>query len=293
MRIDKQDVKDNLNSFIQKYEDIELIIIDSFDFSFTLPSSTINILSTNTKANISGYEIINLLPLDFEEYILFHKFEKIENIFPHFIQDSTYPEIAISPHNLKIPKIQAIINHISKDETEKKILIELFQSMGLKLTIFQFFTKLKKTMKISKDKIYSFLSYLEEIKIIFLIKKYNTKNSPKKVQLIDFYLKQATSFNKNIYQVVENAVFLELIKKTNEYIFYSDEVNFILPKKQLSIIISLFAEKDIFIEKLKTNIHKFQTKEVLIIGISDQWNLTIQNIKFSYMPFYIFATNDF
>jgi hypothetical protein len=296
LRVDKEYISKNLEIFLQSKKDIKILVIDNFDFSFEISNKTINILTTKKiRVNKRGYKYLSLYPLDFEEYVSFHSFINIQNVFSDFIQDSSLPSIALINKELKIKQAREYIKNQSKNNTELEILKEIIKSQGLLKTNYQIYNKLKHNIKISKNKLYDFIEILKNREIIFLLDKYNTKNSAKKIQLIDLFLIRAVKFDKNPYSAIENAVFLELIKRTKEKIYYTDNLNFYIKKLNLAIIVGLFMEKDFLKNKLKnniSNIKKLNIKKVLIINISEEFSFHIKEIEFIATPFYMFANGD-
>ena len=295
-RINEKYIKDNLEKFLQENKNIEVLAIDNFDFSFEISNKTINILSTKKeKISKKNYRNVHLYPLDFEEYVSFHSFGDITNVFSDFIQDSSLPLIALTNQASKIKEATRYIKRQSENNTELEILKELIKSQGLLQTPFQIYNKLKNNIKISKNKLYEFIDILQKKEIIFLLDKYGTKNSAKKVQLIDLFLTRAVRFDKNPYTSIENAVYLELIKQTQEKIYYTDNFNFYIKTLNIAIIVGLFMEKDFLKNKLKrhiSNIKKLGINRVLIINVSEEFSFYIEGIEFLATPFYVFANGD-
>ena len=302
LRISKQYIQENLNNFLKANVKIKTLIIDNFDTFFDIKTfdfynSTINILSVSHHKHITktGYKNIYLYPLDFEEYLSFHSYDNIEHTFSDFIQDISYPDIVLKNKALQISKLQNFLKKQSKDEIELEILKTLIKSQGLLKSNYQIYNSLKQSIKISKDRLYEYIEKIQDKNIIFFIDKYNVQKSAKKIQLIDFNLRQAVSFKKNIYLSLENAVFLEIFKKTRHKIYYTDNINFYIEQTKLAIIISLFLEKEVLENKLKKfikNIANLNVDKVLIIGINEEFSFYIENIKFIAMPFYVFTNED-
>ncbi|MCD8477164.1 MAG: hypothetical protein LRY68_04000 [Sulfurospirillum sp.] len=81
-RIDKAEIIDYLETFVRQ-NSLQLLIIESFDFSFTLPYVPEIILTTPfTCKTLEGFHNDTLYPLDFEEFLAFDKkHSNIEHLF--------------------------------------------------------------------------------------------------------------------------------------------------------------------------------------------------------------------
>jgi hypothetical protein len=292
---------ENIDLFLQENLNIKIVIIENAPYNIRPTiNNIIYILSTNmdlTKKIHLKYKEIFLYPLDFEEYILFKK-DKSENIFNTFIKDSTYPSLVIKESILFHLNLQNIINNIIKDSQEKEIFFLFLQYQGSLVSIHQLYTKMKKQIKISKDKFYEKSKLLENKLFLFLISKYRQEKSPKKTYFIDFNLPKAIKTTINFKSSIENAILLELIKQNIfiKDIYYTELFTFYIPNIKQAILVMIFKELEIIqntIEKLSKNIDDDRIDNIFIITIDDtlsRHSTTIRNINYEILTFWEFAT---
>lgn len=287
-------VLEYLDEFIAKHN-IKVLAIDNFDYSIELPKKTINIVVSNKVEQLKGYKKINLLPLDFEEYILFHnKNQNITHIFNEYLKDSTFLNLVHIQKYKLIPMLQNNINLMAQNDLELEILKIFVLNSGLKLSLLQVFNILKEKMKISKDKFYDIAQSLEDRQYIFFVEKFAQPKSPKKIYAIDFNLKSAVSFEKNLSLTFENMIFLELLKRGKK-VYYTDYLTFYKPSKNIGILSIAFVDID-QIEKKLNKIHKHlveqKIEKLYIITIGEEDNITIKNLSCEILPFWKWALMD-
>lgn len=284
----------DLENFIEK-NNIKVLAIDNFDYSIDLPKKTINIITSNTLVNLKGYKKVNLLPLDFEEYISFdNKHQNITHIFNEYLKNTTFLNMLHTPKHKLIKKLQDNIKLFTNSELELEILKIFFLNCGLKLSLFQVFNLLKDKMKISKDKFYEITNLLEEKQYIFFVEKYNQPKSAKKIYALDYNIKLALSFEKNLSITFENMIFLELLKRGKK-VFYTDFLTFYKPSKNLGIISIAFGDIEIIekkINKIYKHLHEDKITKIYIITIAQEANFNTKEIKCEVLPFWKWAVMD-
>jgi predicted AAA+ superfamily ATPase len=292
-RFDKA-ILEKLDDFILK-NDIKVLAIDNFDYSIELPKRSINIITTDTLKPLKGYKKVNLLPLDFEEYISFdNRHQNIMHIFDLFLKNSTFLNMLHTQKHQKIPQLRDNINIMANTELELHILKILFQNSGLKLSLFQIFNTLKSRIKVSKDKFYEITNSFIDKQYIFTVEKYNSPRSAKKIYAIDFNLKLALSFDKNLSLTFENMIFLELVKRGKK-VYYTDYLTFYKPSKKIGILSIAFGDIE-QIEKKVNKIYKhlkdMDIEKVFVITIGEEASLSIKDISCEIIPFWEWALLD-
>ena len=151
-RVNKKELENNLSEFIFKNK-IEILAIDNFDFSIKLPQLKNTILTTNQFKSLDDFDIKEVFPLDFEEYILFDKrHQEAIHSFNSFLKDGTFPKIYFTQNYEKVKELQKNIKNFTDNEIEFLILKQLILSSGFIISPFQIFTALKKKIKLSKDR---------------------------------------------------------------------------------------------------------------------------------------------
>lgn len=293
-RINRENLSENIDEFIKKNR-IEILAIENFDYSIELPNIKKIFLTSKELKKLNGFEVKEVFPLDFEEYILFDKrHQEAIHSFNSFLKDGSFPEVYFANPHQKVKKIQSIIKSLVNDEIEFLILKQLILSQGFAISPFQIFTTLKKKIKLSKDRLYLLIDRLLRDRVIFFISKYNYPKANKKLYLIDFTLRNAISFNKNLLKEFENMVFLELIKRQKE-LYFTDDIEFYLPKENLAILTIPFITKEalsIKIENIKNHLIELNIKNLKVVTISGEFHLKFENINIEVNPFWVWAVQD-
>lgn len=288
---DLKEIKESLTVFI-KENNIEVLVLENFDFSFPLPACTSIIITTSSYKKVEPFVNIELLPLDFEEFLLHdNRHQNITQSFDYFFKHGNLPELISIDEFKKETRAQEILALSTKDETSLEILKILILSIDEKKSIFQLFTSMKKNQKISKDKFYEVCSFYEKNKTIFFIPKYGQEKAVKKIYSYNYAFLNSISHDKKFKNEFTNIVFLE-IYKTSEQIFYLDSFDFYIPSLDSAILcipfFNPFLEKNIK-KKISSTIEKYKIKEVYLITIANSGDFICDNLKIQVMPFYEWA----
>ena len=282
-----------LPSFI-KNKNIKLLIFDNFDFSFTIPPCDEVIVSTNKNITLDGFQRVDIYPLDFEEFIAFEKREfNIKSIFNTYATTGTYPIMSTIPKDSFIKEFQKLIISQMDSKLELEIFKAFALSQGERISPYAIFNELKIFHKISKDKFYETVKKFTQQKLIFFLQKYKKAKAEKKIYLIDFAIKSVLTYEKDFIKRFENIIFLELYKQ-NEEIYYTDMIDFYLPKKELAIIAMIFVPKNMIVakvERIKNELKNHKVSKVEIITLEDQneEEFMVDNIRCEIVTFWNWA----
>ncbi len=291
IRVSAKTLKTNLQSFINK-KNLKLLVLENFDFSFDIPKCDEIIISTDKYKKIEGFSFINFYPLDFEEYIAFDKtHSKIENIFNAYANSGTYPQIALSSEIDKIKYLQLLSHSMTKDEKQFAILKTFSSYQAQIVSLYQIFNELKSNIKISKDLFYESVEDLKLRQILIFLEKYNHPKAAKKLFLIDFAIKNALSFEKDFLKRLENIVFLEIYKR-KKAIYYTDDIDFYLPKENSAILVIPFLPPVLLRNKIikrKKAFKKLGIENVYIISLGNEDEFEKDGIRYEIIPFWNWA----
>lgn len=224
-------------------------------------NSDISIAATVKKRkNIAGFEYFELKSLDFEEFIAFEKHgarisddNSLATMFGIFAQIGNLPEKLHYPDVKRAELMQKQMLTLCKNENSKEILKALCGNQAHSLSVLQLLTQLKQRCKISKDFLYSEVEYFERINLISFVEKFGSIKSSKKLYFADFSLPNMLAGTKDYLRLFENATFCELDSKA---IYYTDNINFYLPEKELAIIARPFDDEDAIIARVKKILSK-------------------------------------
>ena len=291
-RVDKKIVIKNLNNFI-KSKPIKILVIENFENDFELPNVEEIVLTC--KEDIEGFETLTLYPLDFEEFISFDaRHSNIEHIFQIYANTGSYPQIILNSSNSVHWSMQEMLHIMINDATEFEIFKKFSESQSSKVSLFQIYNQLKSTIKISKDSLYKKVKKLENEKMIFLVEKYGSPKSAKKLFLIDFALKNALTFKKEFLKRFENMIFLELMKKGN-IIYYSDNIDIYIPEKNYAVLCIPFLPQEMIklkLQKMLLHVKELGIKKIDIVTVGNEGNFWLKNTKCSIIPFWDWALQD-
>jgi predicted AAA+ superfamily ATPase len=292
-RLKGVDLSKNLNSFINNNQ-ISLLVLENFDFSFELPFCNEIIITSNYKCEMNGFKKIEIFPLDFEEFLAFEKRDlNIEATFNNFASLGTLPAMRENRSNFT-KNYQSYINTIyANDQVEMAILKLLSSNQGRTVSMIKIFSRLKNDYKISKDRFYEFIKNLQNKYILFLVEKYGSSKSTKKIYLIDFTIRSALSFDKDFVKRFENIIFLELMKRKID-IFYTDGVDFYLPDEQKAILTIPFLPLNFIkskLERLENHFFELGIEKVEVITMGEAQSFDQNGITYELLPFWNFATS--
>ena len=121
-----------------------------------------------------------------------------------------------------------------------KLLIRfIMRSFAKEFSVNSFFNALKSQgIKVSKASLYEYLDHLEDAMAVFLLKKFayslrTSELSIPKAYPIDTGLPRLFSFSPDVGRLMENAVFLELLRRGKEVYYYRGhrEVDFVVVER--------------------------------------------------------------
>jgi hypothetical protein len=295
IRIDKNVVFYNLDKFLLENNDIEVLIIDNIDF---IPKDFIKhishlksiIISSVNYITYNNFKTINISPLSFEEYILFdNKHQNITNKFNSFFKYGNFCEIIQINETKQLTRNQEIIQLISDNKIQEKILTLLIKSSGELKSIFQLFNLFKRTNKISKDLFYNSCKQFEDDGLIYFCQKYKQPKAPKKIYCYNHALIDAVTINKKFNNIFSNMIFLELIKIYQD-IYYLDGVDFYIKKENRLILgIPFFNNQITSLAKILPHIEEYNIQSIQIITVSTESSIFVGDIECEITPFYEWA----
>jgi predicted AAA+ superfamily ATPase len=279
--------------FIKKHN-ITLLVLEHFDFSFEVPECSEVIITTSMQKTLTGFTVKRLYPLDFEEFISFDKRElNLEAIFSSYAISGTFPAIIGESKDEFIKVYQSFLNVFVKNEQEKLILQLLSAHQGNIVSLHALYLELKQKMKVSKDTFYAYTKKLQDEQVIFLVEKYGSKKSSKKLYMIDFALRSALNFEKDFIKRFENIIFLELMKRDKE-LYYTDAFDFYLSSEEKAILSIPFLPSNLIkgkLERLNRHFIDLKVKTVQVVTMEIEEVFEQNGIIYELIPFISFATS--
>jgi predicted AAA+ superfamily ATPase len=246
-------------------------LYDHYDVKFILTGSSSYYLKNLFPESLSGRKIVfELFPLDFEEYLVFKgkerefpenfqqknvtksevRHEKTKNDFDEYLHFGGFPGIVLTQDESRKKALLSDIftSYFEKDIRQmadfknmtafRNLMMLLMQRVGSLLDI----TKLASEVGISRDSVYSYLSFLEGTYFISLIKPYSKNvdreiSGRRKVFLCDNGM--LNLFSKvSQGSLLENSIYNNL-RKYGDISYYQRrsgvEIDFILPEHSLAL----------------------------------------------------------
>jgi len=265
---------------IQYKEDFERelkILHDNEQVKIFISGSNSLILK-DKKAFLTGRNNVFLIePLDFDEFLLFNnidikKSEKYlcKKHFEEYLEMGGMPEYVLTKNKGKITSlVEDIIykdivgKHGVKNVAKlKELFLLLCERVGKKLS----YNKLANVLGIKVDSVMSYISYFEEVFLIYQVNRYakslnEVVKSPKKIYISDIGIRNVFVGFKDKGALFENLVFLK-IKHQNPKYYYENtkEIDFIVDKKAIEV---KFKDK-ISDEELKA-LENIKIKEKIVV----------------------------
>ena len=317
---------------IQNLSNWELFInkLKRRKYKIILTGSNANLLSQDIATVLTGrYILYEILPFGLTEYFKFNKIKISEDDFhipkkkaifleyaEKYLLDGGYPEILkedINPINYLSTLFDAtlfkdIVTRYNLRNPAK--LKELAYYLVSNFTSLFTYNSLAKNLKYnSVETLEKYVSYLESSYLFFTLNRFSFKfkeqnNSPKKIYLVDNGLvkSKAIRFSKDYGRFLENAVFVELLRKkyiVNENIFYYNcqngkEIDFVI--KYLTEVIAIYqvsysidnkATRDREISALITASKELNCNNLFLITWNEEEIISMnKNSKIIVIPFY-------
>ena len=276
-------------------------LFDHYDVKFFLTGSSSFYLKNLFPESLSGRKIIlELFPLDFEEFLLFKnhkkkfhekfkekeknknkiKYEKTKKLYEEYMKFGGFPQVVLAE---TIEKKEELLIDIFRSYFEKDVqslanfkeinkfrdlLLLLLKRIGTKLDI----SKLSSELGVSRETIYSYISFLEKTYFIALISPLTKSidrevSGTKKVYVCDNgiakYIGKCEDGN-----LLENAVFNN-IRKFSDIRYYErrsgGEIDFISAENSMALEVKNKGDEGDY-SKLKRIANSLKLKEFYVIS---------------------------
>lgn len=251
-------------------------------------SSSASSILKDKKAHLTGREkIIEILPLTFEEYLLFKEIKLskanshlLDSYFGDYMQTGGIPEYVLTGDIAYL--VELLDDIIYKDIIaahgirDKKIIRDYFRLLMERAGKQVSLNKISKILGIGVDTARRYLSYFEDTYLIHPIERCGKLNerlkSPKKIYAGDIGIKNIYTGFRDKGAVFENLVYLKIKSKKPCYIYKNKiEIDFLtednvlieakynseLTGKQKKLFESINADKKVLIKNVKDFISSF------------------------------------
>ncbi len=255
---------------IQEVEQWDVLLRTLLDYGYDIvvTGSSSKLMSKEISTRLRGRSISHLLlPFSFgeflrargvkmEKYMTFEETGSVLNFLREYLEYGGYPEIVLSGDTfLKEKLLMSYFDEIFlNDFVERheirsielgRLLFEfIFQNFSKEMSIKNIESFLRERVPLSKKTIYSYLEKVRDTLSVFFVDRFSfsvylRKTWPKKVYIADVGLAIPISFSPDVGKRMENAVFLELMRRTNhdpllEIFYFRDyqgrEVDFVIKR---------------------------------------------------------------
>jgi hypothetical protein len=227
--------------------------------------------------------------------------------FSDYMRWGGFPEVVLSKDEFEKNKLikEYLAAMFFKDLVERfnisnihlldALIDKLFSSFSQRFSLTAFYRQYKGKFPFSKDSLFSYYKNLLESMLVFNVRKfaestYKRLRNPAKIYLADVGLARKVT-SEDLGRVLENIVFLELRKKTEE-IFYFDEereCDFVVKEKNkffpYQVCFELTEEnKERELSSLVSCCNWLETKEGMVLTNDQEEEIKINEIKIRIFP---------
>lgn len=312
---------------IEKWESMIRTLLDRTNYKIFITGSSSKLLPKEIATQLRGRSITYLLlGFSFREFLKAKKVKiekilsqvekaKIKKLLKEYLDFGSFPEVVLREEKERILKeyYDAIFfkdfverHKLKSFNVANLVFSHFFQNFSAEISInriVDFFRS--QGLKMGKNTIYDYTEKLQDTLAIFFIRKFSQKVSireswPKKVYICDTGISRILRFSEDIGKLMENAVFLELLRTINinpllEIFYWKDyqqnEVDFVIKEglniKQLIQVSYASSKEEIEKREIKSLIKaskQLNCRDLLIVTWDYDDELKINNRKIICKP---------
>jgi predicted AAA+ superfamily ATPase len=312
---------------VQQMKDWEFLLLSLLNRGYEIfaTGSSSKILKKEFSSLLRGKNVTQiLLPFSFREFLRAKEFQedlrtfegrgKVQKFLKDFLLIGGYPEVVLNEDKKDFLWRSYFDEIFYRDFVERQKIKNLEFGRLLLEFIFQNFSKemsMNKIKKILEDKtsftnktLYEYVGKLEDTLNMFFVGRFSQKvherlSWPKKIYVADLGITNILAFSENVGKRMENAVFLELLRKMNYnpllQIFYfkinDKEVDFVLKEglkvKQLVQVTYASAKDEVEKREIKALVKAsdlLKCKDLLCITWDYEDEIKAENKKIVFKP---------
>ncbi|MEM5855734.1 MAG: ATP-binding protein [Candidatus Aenigmatarchaeota archaeon] len=314
---------------VQNVEKWEIIVRELHDlkkYRIFLTGSSSKLLAKEIATQLRGRTLsFLLLPFSFREYLVAKKVSlekylskdkqaKLKNLLRDYLEFGGFPDVVMNKEKLNILKEYSdlilfrdfIERHKVKNiELARFIHSFIIQNFSNEISVRSIFNKLKSMkIKISKDSVYNYVEKLEDTVFFFFLKRFSKKVHlreawPRKVYSCDTGIAKIVRFSPDYGRLMENCVFLELIREKNKNplaeVFYlklnNKEIDFLIKvgeKIHQLIQVSYASNRDEIekkdIDSLVKGASELKCNNLLFLTWDYEEEIKVENKKIVFKP---------
>ena len=310
---------------VEGWESLVRTLIDR-EYKVFITGSSSKLLPKEIATQLRGRTInYLLLPFSFREFLVANNFEIKQNytfeekgsllkFLDRYLKEGGYPEVVFSDEKEKLLKryfdeiflSDFVERHKIKSFELGRFLFEfIFQNFGKEISINKIGKTIRERVKFTNKTLYDYIDKLQDTLNVFFVDRFSKsiyirRSWPKKVYVVDTGISVLVRFSKDVGKLMENIVFLELLRKTNsaplQEIYYwkdyqQNEVDFVIKEgldvKQLIQVTYASSKDEIEKREIKALLkasEELKCKNLLIITWDYEDELEIENKKIKFIP---------
>lgn len=312
---------------VQEMKDWEFLLLSLMNRGYEVfaSGSSSKILRKEFSSLLRGKNITYiLLPFSFREFLKAKKFEedlrtfegrgKLQKFLKEFLLVGGYPEVVLNEEKKdflwktyfdEIFYRDFVERHEIKNIELGRLLLEfIFQNFSKEMSMNRIKNFLKDKVSFTDRTLYEYAGKLADTLNIFFVERFSKKvrerlSWPKKIYVADLGITNILAFSQDIGKRMENAIFLELLRKTNYnplmQIYYlkegNNEVDFVLKEglkvKQLIQVTFASSKDEIEKREIKSLVKAsslLKCKNLLTITWDYEDEIKLENKKIVFMP---------
>jgi hypothetical protein len=315
---------------LDRWESFLYSLIEKKKYYIFVTGSSSKLLSKEIATQLRGRSITKvILPFNFREYLKLVKFRlskyppstefgKVKYFLQKFLLSGGYPQVIIDKLPYKVFFKDYLDLIIFKDLVERYrienipalryLITKILASFSKEFSLNKVYRELNSMgMKVGKGTLYTYASYLEEILVVFFLKRFYFSEKKSQLSIPKVYICDnglpiyliPTETKQNVGRLMENMVAIELKKRELEekiYIFYwkdhqGREVDFVvkdgLKIKQLIQVTYASSKDEIEKREIKSLLKasdKLNCKNLLIITWDYNGEEKIEDKKIKFVP---------
>jgi len=243
-RISGRDVKRVFIDEVQEMDGWENLILSLMNRGYEVftSGSSSKILRREFSSSLRGKNItLLLLPFSFREFLKAKGFRedvrtsegrgKVQKLLKDFLLIGGYPEVVLNDERRELLWKSYFEEIFYRDFVERykirsiefgRFLLEfVFQNFSREISINRVKNFLKGKISFTDKTLYEYVGMLEDTLNIFFVKKFSPRvyermSWPRKIYVADLGIVNILALSEDIGRRMENLVFLELLRKTNE-----------------------------------------------------------------------------
>ena len=289
LRVEPEKLFGQLQEFIDAHG-IETVVLDHFSGDWPLPRCRQCIVVTDAPYAANPFmPKLEILPLDFEEYLAFEKRHiHLEHSFSLYLRTGSLPAMAQEHESLLTMRLHETVRALFPAENERLLFRFLAKFQGKPVTAHQLYTLMKKETKISKDWLYDRLKTWEAKGVLEWFAKLGHPRAARRALLFDFALPASLHFEKSLMGQLYTLAAKKMHRIAPETA-WTDALDLYDPASRHAVLLSPFANQQSAAAKvagLVAEIDRLAVRRITILTVANAFTFRFDGVPVTAKPFY-------